>query len=63
MLKVRVVAIVASLFATIPVGAQSKPQRFKVQCSGHQKSWALWLSSDAIEAVGEVKCGQKVIVT
>jgi hypothetical protein len=62
-LKVLFVAIVASFFVTIPVGAQSKPQQYKVQCSGHEKHKYLWQSPESTKIVGEVKCGRKVIVT
>jgi hypothetical protein len=62
-LKVLFVAIVANFFVTIPVGAQSKPLQYKVQCSGHEKHKYLWQSPESTKIVGEVKCGRKVIVT
>jgi hypothetical protein len=62
-LTVFFLAIVVGLCVAIPVPAQSKPQRLKVQCSRVEKYKVLLQSPDSAKIAGEVRCGKKVIVT
>ena len=62
MVRTILLVVILANFA-IPAGAQSKPQRLKVQCSHVEKHKLLLESPDSVKFAGEVRCGKKVIIT